>query len=281
MLTRREFIRSSLGCAFAMSPGNLKAQPSNPAKAIPIGFQLYTVRGEFSRDAPGTLKKLAEIGYKAVEFWGYSGTPNVFENYSAVALRKVLDENNLKCCGMHLDLKALAKENFGRTIENNQALGSEFLNLASAEGKMGSEEAIGELANLLNEREAECQKVGLTIGYHSHGFDFKKIHDRSAWEILFGKLVPEVNMQIDVGNCLGGGGDPIAMLKEFPGRTRTIHIKEHKEKTFDSDFYKEVFRLCETTSGTKWNIVEMGGLLGNGFEVPREALQKLHQLGKK
>jgi sugar phosphate isomerase/epimerase len=264
-----------------MSLSNLPAQSSNPAKAIPIGFQLYTVRGEFSRDVPGTLKKLAEIGYKAVEFWGYSGTPNVFENYSAGALRKVLDENNLKCCGMHLDLKALAKENFGRTIENNQALGSEFLNLAAAEGKMGSEEAIGELANLLNEREAECKKVGLTIGYHSHGFDFKKIRGRSAWEILFSKLVPEVNMQIDVGNCLGGGGDPIAMLKEFPGRTRTIHIKEHKEKTFDSDFYKEVFQLCETTSGTRWYIVEMGGLLGNAFEVPREALQKLHQIGKK
>jgi hypothetical protein len=69
------------------------------------------------------------------------------------------------------------------------------------------------------------------------------------------------------------------MLKEFPGRTRTIHIKEHKEKTFESAFYKEVFQLCETVSGTKWYIVEMGGLLGNGFEVPREALEKLRGLG--
>jgi len=97
---------------------------------------------------------------------------------------------------------------------------------------------------------------------------------------LFNRLIPEVNMQMDVGNCLSGGGDPIAMLKEFPGRTRTIHIKEHKEKTFESNFYKEVFRLCETTSRTKWYIVEMGGMLGNGFEVPREALAKLHQLGR-
>ena len=87
-------------------------------------------------------------------------------------------------------------------------------------------------------------------------------------------------MQMDVGNCLSGDGDPIAMLKKFPGRTRTIHIKEHQEKTFESDFYKEVFRLCETTSATKWYIVEMGGADGNGFDVPRTALAKLHQLGK-
>jgi hypothetical protein len=70
------------------------------------------------------------------------------------------------------------------------------------------------------------------------------------------------------------------MLKKFPGRTRTIHIKEHEDKTFDSEFYKEVFHLCETTSGTKWYIVEMGGAGGNGFDVPREVLEKLKRLGK-
>jgi hypothetical protein len=87
-------------------------------------------------------------------------------------------------------------------------------------------------------------------------------------------------MQLDVGNCLAGGGDPIAILKKFPGRSWTVHIKEHEDKTFDSDFYKEVFRLCETISGTQWYIVEMGGPDGNGFDVPREALVKLHRLGK-
>jgi sugar phosphate isomerase/epimerase len=116
--------------------------------------------------------------------------------------------------------------------------------------------------------------------YHAHPFDFAKIDGRFAWEILFSHTQPEVNMQMDVGNCLAGNGDPIAMLKEFPGRTQTIHIKEREDKTFESDFYKEIFRLCETTSATKWYIVEMGGPEGNGFEVPRQALDKLRRLGK-
>ncbi len=87
-------------------------------------------------------------------------------------------------------------------------------------------------------------------------------------------------MQLDVGNCLGGGGDPIAILKEFPGRAQTIHIKEYKEKTFDSAFYKEVFRLCESASATRWYIVEMGSAGGTGFDVPKRALAKLRRLGK-
>ena len=245
-----------------------------------IGFQLYTVRGEFSRDVPGTLKRLADIGYKAVEFWDYAGTPKVYKEYTAQELRKLLDGYGLKCCGMHLQLKALDKENLARTVETNQTLGSEFLNVAAAKKEMGSEAGIAELADILNRTAAEIKKEKLIVGYHAHPFDFEKIKGRFAWELLFEKLQPEVNMQMDVGNCLSGNGDPIAMMKEFPGRTRTIHIKEHQDKTFDSDYYQEVFRLCETVSHTKWYIVEMGGMMGNGFAVPQEALEKLRRVGK-
>src|SRR6266478_1531023 len=157
-ITRRQFIGSSLCCALGMTLKQTQAQESNQVARIPIGFQLYSVRGEFARDVPGTLKRLAEIGYKAVEFWGYAGTPHVFEKYSAAELRKLLDQNGLKCCGMHMDLKALDKENLQRTIENNVALGSEYLNVAAAKEKMVTEESIAELANLLNERSVDCKK---------------------------------------------------------------------------------------------------------------------------
>src|SRR5215467_10486985 len=121
-----------------MTLGRTLTFGAESSSAIPIGFQLYTVRGEFSRDVPGTLKKLGEIGYKAVEFWGYGGTPNVYQKYSAAELRKLLDDNGLKCCGIHLELKALEKDNLDRTIENSQTLGIEYLNVAAAQQKMGS-----------------------------------------------------------------------------------------------------------------------------------------------
>src|SRR5689334_3226493 len=67
--TRREFIKTGLGCAAAITLNPLPMMTAAENKSIPIGFQLYTVRGEFSRNVPDTLKKLAQIGYKAVEFW--------------------------------------------------------------------------------------------------------------------------------------------------------------------------------------------------------------------
>src|SRR5271167_1040851 len=99
--SRRRFIKSALGCAAGMSLSPRNSFAAMATTKIPIAFQLFTVRGEFSRDVPGTLKKLAQTGYSAVEFWAYAGTANVWKYYSAADLRKMLDENGLKCCGMH------------------------------------------------------------------------------------------------------------------------------------------------------------------------------------
>src|SRR6267378_7915354 len=142
--TRRQFIKSGLGCALGMTLSRMTSTAASQEKTIPIGFQLYTVRGEFARDVPGTLKKLSDLGYKGVEFWGYAGTPEVFQKYSASELRKFLDDSGLNCCGMHLELKALHDENLKRTIDTNQTLGSQYLNVAAAKEKMDSEKGIAE-----------------------------------------------------------------------------------------------------------------------------------------
>jgi sugar phosphate isomerase/epimerase len=278
--TRRQFIKSGAGCALGMTLGQTLSLAATGPKPLPIGYQLYTVRAEFSRRAPETIKAIAQIGYQGVEFWDYAGTPNVWQSYSPRDMRKILDDCGLKCCGMHAKLEALAGDKLQRTIETNKVLGNEYINLVMAPDKMKSESGITELAKLLNDASVQCRAQKTVVGYHCHGFDFARIGGRFAWELLFKQLSPEVNMQLDVGNCLGGGGDPIAMLKEFPGRSWTVHIKEYNDKTFDSDYYKEVFKLCETISGTKWYIVEMGSEDGSGFDVPRQALAKLHAVGK-
>lgn len=278
--SRREFIKTGIGCALGLGAGERFLSAAEAAGKLPIGFQLYTARGEFGRDVPGTLKKLAGIGYKGVEFWGYGGTPNVYQQYTAKELRKLLDEIGLRCCGMHLELKALLGDNLRRTIDNNRELGNEYLNVAGAKEKMESDAGISELAGILNDAAEKCRPHRLRVGYHAHPFDFVKLDGRFAWDHLFSRTQPEVTMQMDIGNCLGGDGDPIAMLKKFPGRTPTIHVKEFKDKTFDSPYYKEVFALCEGPCKTQWYIVEMGSPDGTGFEVPREALEKLRRAGK-
>lgn len=281
LANRRQFIKSATLFAGAVCFGvHAAVEDRVLARGIPIGLQLYAVRGEFEKDVPGTLRKAAEAGYKGVEFWGYAGTPTVFKDYSARQLRRLLDGYGLKCCGMHLDLKAFNPAQFDRTVENNRVLGNRFLIVAAAQQHMKSLDGIKSLADILNQAAEKARAYKMLVGYHAHGFDFIKHDDRFAWDHLFSQVEPGVVMQMDVGNCLGGGGDPIAMLRKFPGRSLSIHLKEHEDRTFESPFYKEVFELCETKGKTEWYVVEAGADGGLGFEVPRQALEALRRAGK-
>jgi sugar phosphate isomerase/epimerase len=67
---------------------------------IPIGLQLFSVRGECARSVPATLEAVAKIGYEAVEPWGYNGESVAWQGHSAADLRRMLDDNGLRCCGI-------------------------------------------------------------------------------------------------------------------------------------------------------------------------------------
>jgi sugar phosphate isomerase/epimerase len=253
---------------------------------IPIGLQLYSVRAECVRDLPAALKATADAGYQGAEPWGYNGQSLDWQGHSAADIRKLYDDNGLICCGIHLSSGALDGDNLKRTVEFNQILGNRFLILAGESKRMSSVEGVAEFAETLNRLAETLQADGMFPGYHAHGFDFKTLDGEIAWDRLFGSTRPEVIMQMDVGNCANGGGDPIATLRKFPNRARSVHLKDFGGPTPESVIgegkadWPEVFRICETTQNTEWYVVEEGSSDGNGFDIPRRSLQALRAMGK-
>ena len=74
-------------------------------KTIPIGLQLFSVRGEVARDLPATLKAVADIGYQGAEPWGYGGEALAWQGHSAQDIRRLYDDHGLTCCGLHLSTR--------------------------------------------------------------------------------------------------------------------------------------------------------------------------------
>lgn len=276
-MNRRMFLEAAAVAGGTVLLNTQRPVYGAPKRDIPIGFQLYSLRGEFAKDVPGTLRRVAEIGYAGVEFWGYNATPAVYQQWTAEQLRKLLDKNGLKCCGIHLTVKALADENFDRTVKLNKVLGNKFLNVAAAKREMSSPESITKFAKFLDDRAERAKAAGMHVGYHCHPFDMEHFGTKTGWELLFGQTSKLVSMQLDMGNCAGGGGNPIAILKQFPGRAATVHIKEYDDAMWElgNKKYKAIFQLCEMTQPTQWYIVEQGGDQGLGFDIPRQCLQKL------
>jgi sugar phosphate isomerase/epimerase len=253
-MSRRDFLRRSATgtAAVALSTAFAPAAHAALRAKIPVGVQLYSVREQCAKDLPGTLAAVARIGYQGVEFAGYHG-------HSAKELRKLLDDLGLVACGTHTPYESVLGDKLAQTIEFNRTLGNKFLIVPWMEGK--SKEQWLDKAGLFNELADKVKADGMWIGYHAHAHDFQKFDGESAWDLFFGHTKREVIMQLDTSNCRDGGADPVAVLKKYPRRAKTIHIKANgggPEAVYGEDKvdWKGVFGFCETKGGTQWYVVE-------------------------
>jgi sugar phosphate isomerase/epimerase len=251
-LNRREFMALS---AFGLASLALAPSPSFAAAAkrkIPIGVQLYSVRQNCEKDLPPVLAAIGKMGYQGVEYAGYY-------NRDAKTLRKLQDDNGLVCCGTHTGLDTLTGDKLKATIEFNQILGNKYLICPG----MSAKDKAGWLAKAkqFNDIAATLKTHKMFTGYHAHAGDFQKFEGETAWDIFFGNTHKEVVMQLDTGNTASAGVNPVEVLKKYPGRAATVHLKEDggpKEAVIGGGTIKwnEVFALCEAAGATRWYIVE-------------------------
>ena len=259
----------------------LGLNPLLAAKAkLPIAVQLYSVRQLCQKDLPGTLAGLAKAGYQGVEFAGYY-------NNSAQDLRKLLDANGLKCCGTHTALSTLMGDELAKTIEFNKTIGNRNLVVPSLpETNRKTRAAWLETAKLFNELAGKVKPQGMRVGYHNHSVEFTALDGEMPWDTFFGNTKKEVIMQVDTGNCMDGGGNPVPYISRYPGRATTVHIKaysktkQHPLIGEDDMNWKEFFNLCEGVGGTEWYIVEEESGAYPGLEAVARSLQNLRKMGK-
>jgi sugar phosphate isomerase/epimerase len=276
--TRRSFLRHTVlaaaGAALARPLTGFAADEAR--KKVPIGVQLYSVRNELKSDFNGVIEKLGKMGFQAVEFYG-----GIERSKNAKELRKLLDDNGLKTCGTHTALITLQGDALKSTIDFHKELGNRFLIAPSLQAK--DEAGWLALAKQFNSISAKAKEQDMLVGFHAHAGEFKKYGEKTAWEIFFDNTEKDVIHQIDVGNTLGGGGDPLAMIKKYPGRTKSTHIKEHggaKDAAIGEGKvnWKEMFEAYETIGGVEWYIVEYEN--ANPLEKLKVCIDNLHKMGR-
>ena len=247
---------------------------------IPVALQLYSVRNEMAEDVPGTLKAVAQMGYEGVDFAGYHDT-------SAQDLRAMLDDLGLRMGGTHLQLDKLLGDELQRTIEFEQILGNPYLVVASVpEHRRASRDTWLETCELLNGVADTLGPLGMYTGYHNHGWEFQQQFDGDyAWDIVAENTVDDVIMQLDTGNAMSGGGDPVELLERYPGRGRTVHLKDWSADKpgqivlgeGDSD-WDSIFALCES-GGTEWYIIEQVSKNHAPLDCVALSLENLREMG--
>ena len=248
---------------------------------IPVALQVYSVRKEAAEDLPGTLAAIKAAGYDGVEFAGY------YER-TAQELKRLLDENGLRCAGTHTGLKTVLGDELAGTIEFNKVLGNSNLIVPGMPNERRGGAAVWrENATLFNELAEKVAGEGMRIGYHNHGHEFQAAAGEEVpWEVFGRETKPEVVLQLDLGNAMHGGADPLPYLRKFAARAETIHLKDHDpandkallgEGTLKWD---EVFQICEGSGKTEWYIVEQESYAYPPLECVRRCRENLRKMGR-
>ena len=268
---------SALTAGLALSGGTTLcgAEPVPAAKTakkkVPLGIELYAVRGELTKDLPGTLKAVAKIGYEVVEFYSpYFGWTFPF----AKEVRAQLDDLGLKCYSTHNGIASLTPgETMGRAIELNQILGSRQIVLASAPAWAKGLDGWKKLGAQLTTVSEQLKTHGLAAGFHNHKTEWAPIAEGGPriMDVLAAETPKEFVLQFDVGTAMDAGVDGVAWIRANPGRIRSMHLKDWapgdkaQEKGYRVLFgegvtpWMKLFAEAESVGGVEHYLMEQEG----------------------
>jgi sugar phosphate isomerase/epimerase len=297
--SRREFLKQS-----AIVVGtSLLPQWSfafKPVKGV-VGIQLYSVRDEMKNDPLGTLQKVAAMGYKYVEHANYVNRK--FYGYTPPEFKKVLQDLGLKMPSGHTmlaprhwdDSTKDFTDEWKYTVEDAAMLEQEFVISPWIDQSLRkTKDDLLRAMDIFNKSGALCKNSGMKFGYHNHDFEFsEKFGDETVYDVILKNTDPSLVMQqLDTGNLYNGGAKAIDVIRKYPGRFESLHVKDEIKSDqpnhkFESTVLgngivnlKEVLLACKKAGATRHYIVEQESYQGKtSLECIKEDLERMKEWG--
>jgi len=265
------------------------------------GVQLYSVRDEMKNDPLGTLKKLAEMGYRYVEHASY--VDRKFYGYNPKEFKKILGDLDMKMPSGHTVLNRRhwddAKKEFTDlwkyTVDDAAILEQQFVISPAIEDSWRKDlDMLKYYMDVFNKSGELCKKAGMKFGYHNHHFEFsEKLDGQTLYDQILQHTDPSlVIQQLDIGNMYYGGGRALDVIKKYPGRFASLHVKDEiaaagSEHGYESAILgvgvievKKVLEEAIKTGGAIHLIIEQESYQGKPpLDCVKEDLQIMKQWG--
>ncbi len=188
-------------------------------KKLPVALQLFSIRNDLERDFEGALKSVKAFGYDGVEFAGLYGR-------SAGEIRALLDDFGLTPVSAHVSIDEMLRDPDG-VMTAYSTIGCRYIAVPHLEEKrrIGGEEYDRTIEDVrMLERCAQAH--GLVFMYHNHDFEFEKIGDKYALDILL-EALPDTSLELDTCWASVAGAKPEEYMKNYAGRSPVIHLKDY------------------------------------------------------
>lgn len=231
-MKRRQFIQNvSLGAA-ALYSNNLFADVS---KKKSLAVQLYTVRESVAKNLESTLERLAGLGYKTLEIYGYNGT---FFGKTASEFKTILANAGMKVVSSHhttgitMKSKGTLTDGWDKAIEDIHAIGGEYMVCAFLFPNERTDDHYKALPDMLKKAGTATKAAGIQFAYHNHDFEFQKLGDTLAMDFIISNTPADlVKIELDLYWISKAGYDPVAYFEKYPGRFPLWHVKDMEAET--------------------------------------------------
>jgi sugar phosphate isomerase/epimerase len=237
--TRRDFLRiSTAGAVGAIAVSQVACQTGPkpaPASAVAaselpgIGLQLYTIRDAIQTDVPGSLKKVADLGFRYLELASYAN--GKFYGMEPAEFKKVVNDLGMEIISSHTQVEAQ-----GITLENAKKMTEDHAKLAVkycvqpwvVEEARKTVASYQKMVADWNQVGAIMKESGIQFGYHNHNFEFDTVEGKIPYyDIFLAELDKDlVTMEMDLFWATKAGQNPVEMFKKYPGRFQLFHMKD-------------------------------------------------------
>lgn len=180
------------------------------------GIQLYGVRDAMEKDVASTLQKIAQMGYKYVEFAGFFG-------HSAEEIRQFLEEAGLTCSGTHSHFDDLRPTKILETVAYHKTIGNPYYIIPGAD--LSTLEKIEDFCNVINFAQPILAAEGIKLGYHNHSHEFVVMPWGSTIHSELERRT-SIDFEIDTFWAFNAGTDPVAVVDRLKNRVNVIHLKD-------------------------------------------------------
>jgi sugar phosphate isomerase/epimerase len=262
--TRRDFIkRSAMGSALiALGGGSLiSCKPTGQIREL--GLIMGVLKNELNLDYKGTIRKVADIGYKYLEIGNYPGR-------SREDFKEFLKELNLvPIAGGSSIGEMMDEEKLRKLCDDALYMGKKYMIcywpwLDGGPGKTLDDFLIA--TERINKAGKICKEMGIRFAFHNHDQEFISVKGYQwAYEAILENTDPGiVDMELDLYWAVKGGGDPLTVFNKYPGRFKIFHVKDMDntaEKVYTCPGYgiidfAKIFSKSEK-AGVEYYIVEI------------------------
>lgn len=280
--SRREFLIG--GAALAAS----FATPLMSEERIPVALELYSLRAEADKDLPGTLAEIRKMGYDGIELVCEKGglvSNEVLWGRPFKDVAAMIKDHGLKVYSMHHSFPLFQDDQLERTIEINQMVGNHNL-ICSWMNPSKTIAPWYQHAEAFNAIQAKVQKYGMNVGLHNHDAELQPVEGKRPWDVFMDNTVSDVTGQMHLAWFPAAGLDPVAYIKKYPGRSRTLQLNDWapgKQSVLLGEGqidWKALFAAAESVGGIQVYVIEQESYPAGmePLEACRRCLGNFHKL---